>query len=125
MEREYTLIGKKLVKDGVTYYAPAYYDDGLTFGTFYKDEKAFKEDSEAVCYIPEYGFDENAPVYINGEKYYKADDVDGYTRKMLTALLIDEDGVAYTDEEGNELDIEAFFESLLWAFPQTYLNELT
>lgn len=121
----YILIGEKTVLDGKTLFSPGYYSDGLTFGHIFKNEKAFREDRNAVCYIPEYGFDEDAePVVIDGVEYYDEDDVLSYTRADLEAMITDDNGnLVYEDEDGRELDIECFFQSLKWACPETYLYE--
>lgn len=120
-----TIIGQKTERGGRTMFAPGYYSDGLSFGHIFKDEKAFRENRNAVCYIPEYGFDSEAePVIIDGVEYYDESDVSGYTRADLEELLIDENGnAAYEDEDGGKLDIEHFFSILCWAYPETYLNE--
>lgn len=120
-----TIIGQKTERGGRTLFAPGYYSDGLSFGRIFKDEKAFREDRDAVCYIPEYGFDEDAePVVIDGVEYYDEADVSSYTRADLEELLTDENGnPAYEDEDGGKLDIESFFQTLKWAFPETYLYE--
>ena len=122
---DYTIIGEKKIVDGRTLYSKGYYSDGLSFGQIFKDEKAFREDRDAVCYIPEYGFDSEAkPIIIDGVEYYDEDDVSGYTRTDLEELLTDEnDNPAYEDEDGGKLDIESFFQTLKWAFPETYLYE--
>ncbi len=118
---DYKTIGKKLELKGRTLYAPDFYNDGLTFGTIFKDEKAFREDKNAVCYIPEHAFDDAETVMVDGEKYY---DAEGYTRADLEAMIVDDNGnPTYQDEDGDKLDIEYFFSILCWAYPETYLNE--
>lgn len=117
----YVMIGEKAVLDGKTLFAPDYHSDGSNFGTIFKDEKAFREDRDAICYIPEHAFDDVEPITVNGKEFY---DVDGYTRADLEALITDEEGaLLYEDEEGAKLDIDHFFSILLWAYPETYLNE--
>ena len=116
----YILIGKKIVLDGETLFAPEYHSDGSNFGTIFKDEKAFCNDPNAVCYIPEVIFEDAEKVVINGVDFYY---VDGYTRAELEAMITDDGRPVYQDEDGDKLDIEHFFHSLLWAMPETYLNE--
>lgn len=122
---EYTQIGSKLTHNGETLYSPDTYDDGLTCGCIFKDEKAFVEDKKAICYIPEHAFDEVEPVVsINGKDYFRLDDVSGFTREDLETLLHDDNGNLLTDEEGDEVSVEYFFSKLLWAYPETYFYEM-
>lgn len=119
-EEKYLLIGQKIVHEGKTLYAPEYYDDGLTDGFFYKDEKAFNEDRNAVCYIPEAYFDDELPTVIIDDVAFFDIESYGYTRDSLERLLEGEE-----DDEGNPISVNSFFCGLLWACPETYLNELT
>jgi len=109
------MIGKKIIHNGETYYSP----DILVDGYIYKDEDAFKNRPNEVCYIPEYSFNDVEPININGEDFYLADALDTFTRNDLEKLLQGE-----TDEYGDAIDIESFFSSLEWAYPETYLLEL-
>lgn len=111
------MVGKKIVLNGQTFFQNEYYSfDGLSYGYVFKDEKAFKENSKEVCYIPEHAFDDAEEVIIDGETYYA---VDGYTRESLEELIKGE-----VDEEGEPIDIEDFFNHLEWAYPETALSEM-
>ena len=114
-------IGKKIVLNGETLYQPDYYDDGITFGTIFKDYDAFYNNPDAVCYIPEAFFDDCDSETVEGEKFYRTD---GYTRRNLELLLTADDGTSYKDEDGDVIDVENFFYGLLWACPETYFNEI-
>ena len=122
MAQEYLQIGKKITIEGENYYSADYNCDCCSNGFIYKSEKAFKENPDEVCYIPEYAFVEASKDFpddilcIDGEKYLP---VGGYTRKDLEALIEGE-----VDCDGDPLDVEAFFNKLLWAYPETYLNEI-
>lgn len=122
MAQEYLQVGKKITIEGENYYSADYNGDCCSNGFIYKSEKAFKENPDEVCYIPEYAFVEASKDFpddilcIDGEKYLP---VGGYTRKDLEALIEGE-----VDCDGDPLDVEAFFNELLWAYPETYLNEI-
>ena len=58
---------------------------------------------------------------VDGKDYYSADEVGGYTRHDLEAML--EEGE--TDEDGDAITVDDFFRSLFWCFPETRLQELT
>lgn len=127
MEREYLQVGKKATIDGEDWYSRDYHSDGGCFGNFYKSEKAFRENPDEICYIPEYGFT-NEPCTdnykpetkeIDGELFYNKNDISGYTRRDLEALVEDE-----VDCEGDPIDVEWFFSELLWMFPETRLEEI-
>ena len=121
MERNYQQAGRRIVKDGATYFTIGYLSiDGLGYGYVFKDERAFREDPKAVCYIPEYGFEDAEEVVINGERCYPAEQVNGYTREDLEALV---DGCVDVDT-GEVIPLDYFFWKLEWAFPETYLNEM-
>ena len=115
------MIGKKINVDGRTLFQPDYTSDGLSFGRIFKDKDAFNNRPEEICYIPEYAFFEQEPIKVNGEDYFE---VDGYTRRDLEEMILDENGTPlFEDEDGDKLTIERFFGILLWAYPETYLNE--
>ena len=120
MAQEYLQVGKKITIEGENYYSADYNGDCCSNGFIYKSEKAFKENPDEVCYIPEHAFVEASKDFpddilcIDGEKYLP---VGGYTRKDLEALIEGE-----VDCDGDPL--EAFFNELLWAYPETYLNEI-
>lgn len=112
------MVGKKIVIDGETLYSPDFYYDGESFGTFFKDIVAFDNKRDEVCYIPEAHFaDEEPAAIIDGRKYYR---VDGYTRNDLEELVRDE-----VDEDNEPIDVDYFFQSLLWCCPETRLSEIT
>lgn len=113
--------GRRIVKDGATYFTNDYLSiDGLGYGYVFKDERAFREDPKAVCYIPEYGFADAEEVEIDGERCYRAEEVDGYTREQLEALV---DGEVDCDT-GEVIPLDYFFWKLEWAYPETYLMEM-
>ena len=121
MAKELQHAGKRIELDGQTYFTNEYFSiDGCGYGYVYKDEKAFKEDPKAVCYIPEYGFEDAEPVEIDGEDFYPAEQVSGYTREMLEQMI-----EGYVDEDtGEAINLDYFFWKLEWAFPETYLLEM-
>ena len=115
---DYEVIGKCLTRGAEVLFQPGYIDIGVSYGVVYKNWRAFKESPDEVCYIPEYAFqDADYEVEVDGEKFYA---VSGYTRHDLEELLKDE-----VDGEGELIDIEYFFDELIWAFPETYLIEMT
>ena len=121
MARELHQAGRCIVKDGRTYFTNEYLSiDGLGYGYVYKNERAFMEQPDEVCYIPEHAFDDVQPVRVDSKDYYPADEVGGYTRHDLEELVNGE-----TDEDGDAITVEDFFRSLFWCYPETRLNELT
>lgn len=121
MERELQQTGRCIVKDGRTYFTNEYLSiDGCGYGYVYKDEKAFKEDPKAVCYIPEYAFDGVEPVTVDGVECYPAEALDLYSREMLERMIEGERDCD-TDEP---ISIDYFFWKLEWAYPSTYLTEM-
>ena len=117
MDKDYShMAGKHIVIDGVNYFSNEYFGDGLSNGYVYKNEQAFYENPDEVCYIPEYAFEDAEKIEHNGETYYL---VNGYTRKSLEALIEGE-----VDEDNEPINIEYFFQKLEWAYPETYLNEM-
>lgn len=111
--KDYLLIGQKTVIGDDVMFTPGYYDDGCSFGTIFKDERAFYEQPNEVCYIPEATFSEAEPVGVD------LFCVEGYTRRDLEGLVEGE-----VDEEGEPISVEDFFHSLLCACPETYLAEM-
>jgi hypothetical protein len=121
MAKEYQQAGKRIVKDGAAYFTNEYFSiDGLGYGYVFKDEKAFRNDPKAVCYIPENGFCEAEEVMIDGERCYPQDQVSAYTREDLEALVNEE----VDCDTGEVIPIEYFFWKLEWAYPETYLAEM-
>ena len=97
-----------------TYYFGEYGSFGCycNDGVVYKDRQAF-ESGKGVCYIPEYGFDnenENvAPLELEGNSYMATD---GYTKEDLESLC-----------RGTGFDVEDFFNHLDWMYPETLMDE--
>lgn len=118
------MAGQHIVVDGVNYFSKAYFGDGLSNGFVYKNEKAFCENPDEICYIPEAAFDGCEPKTIDGIDYYSQEDVGGYTRKDLENLVKDENGNYDTDSDGNIIDEGILFYSLYWCFPETRMNEI-
>lgn len=125
MEKEYFKIGKKKVINGVTYICPDYFSDGMSEGCFYKDEEAFENNPNEVCYVPEAAFDfffEDS-VQIDGEDYYKVDDNMLYTRKDFEKLIGDYIELGELDvDEDNYPTVEGCFQECLWLCPETWLE---
>ncbi len=116
MKKDYVLIGKKISVNGIDYYQPDYSGEG----DVYKNEQAFEENPDEVCYIPEHAFDDLEPVMIDGAEYYEAN---GYTRNDLAELI--GDGI-FGDEEEDKWTVEQFFYiKCQWAYPETYIEELS
>ena len=116
-KNDYTQIGEKITIVGTTYYAPGYYDDGWAFGRIYKDERAFYENPDEICYINEYAFEEADSIIVDGKAFYNAD---GFTRRNLEFIVentIDVDGLI--------LHVEDFFCGLCWQSPETYYYEIS
>lgn len=92
-------------------------------GVVYKDEEAFKT-GEGVCYIPEYGFEnesENAnqlfefhakAMVASGVECNSYVATEGYTREDLEDLC-----------RGTGYDAEDLFNHLDWMYPETLLEE--
>jgi len=120
MANGYQTYGERRMIYGAAHYSPGYRSDGCTYGYVYWNERAFMEQPDEVCYIPEHAFDDVQPVRVDGEDYYPADEVVGYTRRELEAMVDGE-----TDCDGDAISVEDFFHSLFWCFPETRLQELT
>jgi hypothetical protein len=117
--------GWKMVTDKETYYFGEYGKFGCycNEGVIYKDENAFKT-GDGVCYINEYGFDnddENSgklfefyvkEVVASGVESNSYVTTDGYTRDDLVMLC-----------GGDEEKAEALFNHLDWMCPETLWNE--
>lgn len=117
------MIGNKITRDGKTYYCKDYTGEGFIF----KDEQAFENNTDDVCYIPEYGFADLDPAFtIDGEDYYEVKRDNCYTRKDLEDLYNEwlEDHKEELEENGEYYPLEFIFGELDWMFPETYLNEL-
>ena len=117
--------GWKMETDDETYYFGEYGKFGCycNDGVVYKNKEAF-ETGEGVCYIPEYGFENESEnsgsLFEFGAKAYVASDLEensyvtteGYTRADLESLC-----------EGTGYDVENLFEHLDWMYPETLLDE--
>lgn len=129
MERELIKIGKKAVVNGITYFCPEYRDNGMEYGTYYKDEDAFWNHPKEVCYIPEAAFEyyadeeESNYIEIEGKKYYSEEILDTYTREDFESMIGDEDDYA-EDADGDEITAEILFYGCKWQCPETYLKEI-
>lgn len=117
--------GWKLITDDETYYFGEYGKFGCycNDGVVYKDKQAF-ETGEGVCYINEYGFENNSDNIgklfefnvkeavaseLEGNSYVATS---GYTRKDLIDLC-----------NGDELMAKELFDHLDWMAPETLWNE--
>ena len=116
--------GWKLITDDETYYFGEYGKFGCycNDGVVYKDRQAFKT-GEGVCYINEYGFENNDENFgklfefdakeavaseLEGNSYVG---ISGYTRQDLINLC------------GNESMAEELFDHLDWMSPETLWDE--
>lgn len=117
--------GWKMETGSNTYYFGEYGKFGCycNEGVVYKNEQAF-ENGDDVCYIPEYGFDneeENAnqlfefhakEAAASGVEYNSYIATSGYTREDLEALC---DGMNFNARE--------LFDHLDWQYPETLIDE--
>jgi hypothetical protein len=114
-----------MITDDETYYFGEYGRFGCycNDGVVYKDKNAF-ETGNGVCYINEYGFDNNdendGPLFEFNAKEAAASELEGnsyvategWTRADLEALC-----------EGTNYDVEDLFDHLDWMSPETLLDE--
>ncbi len=115
------MIGNKITRDGKTYYSQDYTGEGFIF----KDEQAFENNTDDVCYIPEYGFADLDPAFtIDGEDYYEVKKDNCYTRKDLEDLYNEwvKNNENWLNEEQRNYPLDFLFGELDWMFPETYLN---
>ena len=117
--------GWKMETKDETYYFGEYGKFGCyqNEGVVYKNEQAF-EMGEGVCYIPEYGFDnedENdgqlfefyaKEAVASGVEYNSYIAISGYTREDLEDLC-----------EGTNFSARELFEHLDWMYPETLIGE--
>ena len=117
--------GWKMETDNETIYFGEYGSFGCycNTGVIYKDQEAF-ETGKGVCYIPEYGFDNEddnmSQLFEFDAKEAVASDLegntyvttDGYSRETLEALC-----------RGTGYDAEDLFNHLDWMYPETLLDE--
>lgn len=116
------MIGNKITRDGKTYYCKDYSGEGFIF----KDEQAFENNTDDVCYIPEYGFADLDPAFtIDGKNYYEVKKDDCYTRKDLENLYNEwlENHKDDLDKNGQNYPLEFVFGELEWCYPETLLSE--
>lgn len=106
--KEYLKVGELKVVGEEILIKPGSYDNGLDFGNIFKDEEAYEKDWDAVCYVPEYAFDDMEP---DNEGFY---DVYGYSHNDLLVLC----------NNNSEMCDWLFHDKLIWAYPETYMNEL-
>ena len=117
--------GWKMETGDETYYFGEYGKFGCycNDGVVYKDRQAF-ESGEGVCYIPEYGFENESENFrslfefttkeavaseLEGNSYVG---ISGYTREDLEDLC-----------RGTSFDVEDFFNHLDWMYPETLMDE--
>lgn len=117
--------GWKLTTDDETYYFGEYGKFGCYYneGVVYKDRQAF-ETGNGVCYINEYGFDNNdendGPLFEFDAKEAVASELEGnsyvategWTRQNLIDLC-----------NGDESMAKELFDHLDWMSPETLWNE--
>lgn len=106
--KEYLKVGELKVVGDAILIKPGYYNNGLDFGRIFKDEEAYGKDWDAICYVPEYAFKDAT---ADDEGF--AIDFDGVTHNQLLDMCC-----------GNrELCDYFFFSKLMWAYPDTYMDE--
>ncbi len=105
--KEYLKIGEIKNINGEMFVKRGLYDDGLTFGSIFKDEEVYEKDWDAVCYIPEACF---ADIELDKDGFYQIDG--GYTHNDLLCLC----------NYNREL-CDDFFNGCKWACPETYWLE--
>lgn len=113
-------VGWRVETDGKTYYVGEY----DTQGVIYKDNTAYKT-GKGVCYVPEYGFDNNeqnmGELFELDTKHMVADTIEdnpyytthGYTRQDFEDLV-----------EGSPVNAEALYEMVDWQSPESLFYEL-
>lgn len=98
--KDYVKIGNCVRKCGEYLVSCEYNADGLSFGTYFKDEEAYEKNWNAPCYTAEASFDH-------------CDAVDDYyTHKQLLELC-----------NYNEEICDVMFQELNWMCPETWLHE--
>ena len=118
--------GFYIERNGKRYFSP-----DITYNGFaYRDDKAFEEKSDNVCYIPEYGFEYVEPAFeIDGNEFYAQDDVDYETYAsivMKCQAWADNNPDEFKAMEYESVDDLAYdiFSNADWACIDTYLLEL-
>ena len=77
-------------------------------GMVYKNEDAYYNRPDEICYVPEYGFPEDSSEYCG-----KIEEVSGYSRNDLMELC-----------NGNRQLCDAVFQCVDWQDPSTWLSEI-
>lgn len=107
-KKEYLKVGDAKIVNGQVCIRPDYYDDGFTYGNIFKNAEAYENDWNAICYAPEYGFEDEEP---DKESFYNL--FEGFTHNDLLELC-------YGNREWCD---NLFYAQCLWAYPETYLVE--
>lgn len=94
--------------------------DSCGEGFVYKNEEAFRDHPDEICYIPEHAFDDIEGEYMTIEEAK----VGGETHKTIVEQVLDEWGEEYmlTDEQA-EYMAKDIFGIAEWAYISTYLAE--
>ena len=96
-------------RDGIRYYA-----EMSNQGMIYKDCKAFESNSDEVCYISEYGFENNDD--DNGCDEWCTYGRDSYTRKDIEKAC-----ESFNLNKKYAADV---FETVDWQSPESYIDEI-
>lgn len=108
----YEMFGKKEKYKGQWLYSGEWYDDGMAYGTIYKNYSAFYKprrykNPNEIVYIPEYGFPGEKSKRVTKNELNSS-----YTRQALIDLT------------GSEAIAEELFDMLAWQHPESLWNEL-
>lgn len=88
------------------------YPGSTVNGVCYKDKRAFNEDVDAICYIPEGGIDDS--------NYF--DEQYAYSRGKLYSLVAEHILRHGLSNSGHQL-VEELFDELDWQFPETIIDQ--
>ena len=98
-------------------------------GYCYKDDNAFDNDFDAICYVPEAGIEELERMKSEGEDKTDKELIETYTaysRNSLRKLILEylqQYNKKFTLEEVVESEIDAItFAMCDWSCPETFLN---
>ena len=101
-------------------------DNGFVF----KDDKAFDNDFDAICYVPEAGLDELDEYKSEGKDFTDKELVErytGYSRNSLRQIILgfmQQYDPQFTLEDVVESEIDVVvFQFCDWQCPETFLNE--
>lgn len=108
----YEMFGKKEKYKGKWLYSGGWYNDGMAYGTIYKNYSAFYEpwrykNPNEIVYIPEYGFPDDRTKRVSEDELQSS-----YTRQALVALT------------NSEAIAGELFDMLAWQHPESLWNEL-